>query len=71
MPLHNKQECLVRVGMIPLSSFGPALWANQDPNFKDNFPIEIRDISNPCVRLEATHPINRCSGQAVHTTSFE
>lgn len=49
-------------------SFGPTLWAEQDPDFNANFPIHNKS-SNPCVMLEATHPINWCNGQDVHKVS--
>jgi hypothetical protein len=42
-------------------------WARKIRTSRPNYLYKIRGISNPCVKLEATHPISRSSGHVVHT----
>ena len=57
MPLHSNQQCLPGVGIMPLSVLPYGLSKIQ--SLGAIFQSYVREISNLCVTLEATHQINR------------
>jgi hypothetical protein len=68
LSLHHNQQWLLGVGMITVLVLSCGVSKIQSS--RTIFQFKVRDISNPCVKLEATHPCKRCSGQDVHTMNF-